>query len=239
MRVRYLEHAAFEGLGEIGKYFEYHHDEIAGTRLFDGDTLPSHDDYDLLVIMGGPMSAYDTDETVPWFSKEKAFIYEAIERKKKVLGVCLGAQLIAYVLGAKVYPNAQKEIGWFPIEPGSDAAASPYATVFSRAFTTFHWHGDTFDLPAGAKHLAMNAVTKHQAFSVGEHVLALQFHPEVTKDMIVLFSKGCGARLKDRGSVQSMETMLGKADHLALNSLRLFQILDIFCGRVESYFDGA
>jgi GMP synthase (glutamine-hydrolysing) len=235
MRICYLEHAAFEGLGEIAKYFAYHGDEMFGVKLYASEALPAHDAYDVLVIMGGPMSAYDTDEQVPWLSKEKAFIYEAIERKKKVLGICLGAQLIAYVLGAKVYKNSQKEIGWFPIAPGRDIAASPYAVAMGKGFTTYHWHGDTFDLPAGALHLASSEATPNQAFSIGDNVLALQFHPEVTKDMIMLFAEGCGDRLKDAGYVQSMDTMLAQCGHIAANSLRLFQMLDVFCDRADAY----
>jgi GMP synthase-like glutamine amidotransferase len=140
--------------------------------------LPDIRDIDFLVIMGGSMSVNDEDK-FPWLISEKQFIREFIATGKPVLGICLGAQLIASSLGAKVYPNTQKEIGWFPVRGITDLPQSSFH--FPASFITLHWHGDTFDLPEGAVLLASSEATKHQAFQYGKKVLAIQFHPEADR----------------------------------------------------------
>ncbi|MFF0745953.1 glutamine amidotransferase [Streptomyces sp. NPDC004111] len=129
----------------------------------------------LLVVLGGPVGALDTD-AYPFLEEELALIRARLSRAEPVLGICLGAQLIAAALGAKVYPAEAKEIGWGPVELSEEGAGSPLAGLTSPVL---HWHGDTFDLPTGATHLASTPVCTNQAFAVGRTALGLQFHVEV------------------------------------------------------------
>lgn len=176
MNTHVLQHDPFEGIGNIAGWLDRRGAKVTTTRFFESDPLPDLDGIDLIIAMGGPMSVND-EESLPWLVAEKAFLREAIDRGIAVLGICLGAQLIASACGARVYPGLQREIGWFPIEAvkcGLDAFPFPDNAK------VLHWHGETFDLPAGAVHLARSAACEHQAFQIGKRVLGLQFHPEVT-----------------------------------------------------------
>ena len=182
--IAYIQHVPFEGLGNIADWAREEAHVTHAIRLFAGDSLPNTDEIDLLIVLGGPMNV-DEEENFPFLREEKRFIERIIEQKKPVLGICLGAQLIAQVLGAKVYKGEQKEIGWFPVNK-FDQSESPFAKILPATFTTFHWHGDTFDLPRGAVHLGSSAVYENQAFAFGDKVLGLQFHLEATLDMVRL-----------------------------------------------------
>jgi GMP synthase (glutamine-hydrolysing) len=135
---------------------------------------------DLLVVLGGPIGAYETD-IYPFLAEEIDLLRRRLQSRLPTLGICLGAQLMTVALGAAVYPGRNgKEIGWAPISAGSDAAACPaVAELCASQLEVLHWHGDTFDLPPGAAHLATSARYANQAYSIGQHALALQFHPEV------------------------------------------------------------
>lgn len=176
MRIRVFQHVPFEGLGALEPAFRKRGCEIAATRFFANDPLPASADIDFLVAMGGPMSVND-EATLPWLAPEKEFIRRHVAAGKPFLGICLGAQLLASALGARVYPQREKEIGWFPIEglPVRD----PAAFRFPATAEVFHWHGETFDLPPGAVHLARSCACENQAFQVGAAV-GLQFHLETT-----------------------------------------------------------
>lgn len=176
MRTHYLQHVAFEGLGSIATWLENAGHSITHTRFYETADLPSPADIDLLVVMGGPMSVNDEAE-YPWLVAEKQFVRAVIAAGKPVLGICLGAQLIASAMGSKVYRNPVKEIGWWPVqaEPGN---ADTFH--FPPVSTVFHWHGETFDLPPGAIRLARSAGCTNQAFQWGERVIGLQFHLETT-----------------------------------------------------------
>ncbi len=177
-----LNHLAFEDLGSLGTELMragYTIDTVdactADLRAID-PLAP-----DLLVILGGPIGVYE-HETYPFLSAEMDLIRSRLAKKLPTIGICLGAQLLATALGASVYPGTQgKEIGWAPIQAGTDAALHPF---FSELLTPdlhiLHWHGDTFDLPANAQHLASTAAYPNQAFAMGQYALGLQFHPEVT-----------------------------------------------------------
>lgn len=180
MRAHVLQHVPFEGIGSIADWLEARDATVTTTRFYESPDLPALDGIDLIIAMGGPMSVND-EEALPWLVAEKAFLRAAIDQGIGVLGICLGAQLIASACGAKVYPGRQREIGWFPIEKVSNAENTfPFP---SRA-RVLHWHGETFDLPAGAEHLARSAACEHQAFALGGRVLGLQFHPEVTRESL-------------------------------------------------------
>lgn len=206
MQAHYLQHVPFEGLGSIEPWLIQQGYRIEVTRLFNGEPLPACEDVDLLIVLGGPMSV--NDETLyPWLKAEKAFIRQAIERNKPILGICLGAQLIANSMGEKVYPNTQKEIGWFDIH-----AVAPRIDTnvfqFPASVRVFHWHGETFDLPQHAIHLAESSACKNQAFQLGERVIGLQFHLETTPKSAQDIIQHCADELDGSLYVQSAATML-------------------------------
>lgn len=156
--------------------------------------------------MGGPMGVYE-EEQYPWLTTEKKLIREAIAAGKPVLGICLGAQLIAAALGAKVYPNKEKEIGWYPVQFHPDLAPSPT--------TVFHWHGDTFDLPENAEHLAETPVCKNQAYRVGDRVYGLQFHFEITLAAMENMLSHLEGELQPATYVQTAAEIRAGAHHAA------------------------
>jgi GMP synthase-like glutamine amidotransferase len=211
VRVHYLQHVPFENLGSMERVLLDSGHTITATRLYQPYSLPTPDQFDWLIVMGGPMGVYD-DHEFPWLVDEKRFIQDAIEADQIVLGVCLGAQLIADVLGASVYANAEKEIGWFSIERSEASAASAIGREFSESVEAFHWHCDTFDLPAGAVHLARSAACENQAFIYGQRVLALQYHLETTRKSAEALIENCGHELVDGPCIQSAEFMLSNDD---------------------------
>ncbi len=155
--------------------------ECEYVDLFNGDPVPDIRSASALVFMGGPMSVNDE---LPYINQELELIRKAVSLGKPILGVCLGAQLIAKALGSRVYPNAVKEIGWYPIRWTEAAADDPVCGGLKGSDTVFHWHGETFDLPPGAELLASSDACRHQAYRAGRGIYGLQFHLEVTPEMI-------------------------------------------------------
>jgi len=217
VKVHVLQHVPFEDIGSIAPWLEAHRAHVSYTRFFDDPALPQLNGLDLVIAMGGPMSVND-ESTLPWLLSEKRFVRDAVERGIAVLGVCLGAQLIASALGARVYRNSQKEIGWFPIE----ATLSTTNTFrFPEKCIVFHWHGETFDLPAGAVRLAKSVVCENQAFQIAQHVIGLQFHLETTPESARALLDNCGDELVPGPYVQT-ESELRKvpsAAYVEINSL--------------------
>jgi GMP synthase-like glutamine amidotransferase len=205
MKVHVLQHVAFEGIGSMAPWLEAHGADVSTTRFFEKPALSRPDDFDLVIAMGGPMSVND-ESALPWLRPEKEFIRDAVERRVAVLGVCLGAQLIASALGARVYRNPQKEIGWFPIEATPGA---PNAFRFPEHCTVFHWHGETFDLPHGAVRLARSAVCENQAFQIGRKVIGLQFHLETTPESARAILDNCGDELEPGPYIQTEAELRG------------------------------
>jgi len=183
MRAHYFQHVPFEGIGHIKAWLTEHTFSITHTHFFDGEPLPAQDEVDLLIVMGGPMSVNDEAE-LPWLVAEKAFIRQAIDAGKPVLGICLGAQLIANALGAEVHRNRHTEIGWFPVRRVDTAQTEARSFGFPAEMTVFHWHGETFEIPAGGVRLAENDACRNQAFQYGDKVLGLQFHLEMTPALV-------------------------------------------------------
>jgi len=212
MRFYCLQHVSFETAGVlIGCIREGGH-SLRTVALFDGDPLPSTSDFDALIIMGGPMSVHD-EGVYPWLRAEKELIAAAISEKKKVLGICLGAQLIAEVTGGRVYPNPQKEIGYWVVEWTEDArqlfpdlvGGAGDGSGLAGGGVFFHWHGETFDLPPGARLLASTEACLNQGFLLGDNVLALQFHPEVTPEIVRAMVDNEGHELVDGPYIQAGE----------------------------------
>lgn len=229
MRVQMFQHVPFEGLGAIRGWFADRGAEIRTTQFFAGESAPSLDDVDMLIAMGGPMSVNDESD-FPWLRGEKQAIRDAMAREVPVLGICLGAQLIASALGARVSRNTVKEIGWFPIQSvpaaRSDRAASP-AFAFPPERVVLHWHGETFDLPPGARHLASSAGCRHQAFQIGRNVLGLQFHLEMEEGDIRRIVEHCRVELLPGPYVQDETALLaGVATHGAASNRLLNEVLE-------------
>ncbi len=177
-----FRHVSFEHLGLIAPALESRGLAVQYVDMFDGAPAPERiGEAGGLIFMGGPMSANDD---LPYLRAELALIEQAAKAGTPVLGVCLGAQLIAKALGARVYRNRVKEIGWFPVWWTPAAAYDPLFAGLSAPETVFHWHGETFDLPPGAEWLARSEACGQQAFRAGANVYGLQFHLEVTPEMI-------------------------------------------------------
>jgi GMP synthase-like glutamine amidotransferase len=204
MKVRVLQHVSFEDIGSMGPWLKTQGAEINYTRLYSRQDLPDASGENLIIVMGGPMSVNDETE-YPWLRPEKQFIFNAIQRGIPVLGVCLGAQLIASALGCRVYRNMVKEIGWLTIESTNSAVA---AFQFPQKCTVFHWHGETFDLPSGAVHLARSEGCENQAFQYKQNVIGLQFHLETTPDSLRAIVDNCSYELVPAQYIQSKSQLL-------------------------------
>ena len=222
MRIHHLQHVPFEGLGSIENHLLSQGHQLTSTHLYNNQSLPTIDAFDALIVMGGPMGVTDTEE-FPWITEEKQFIAETITAGKKVLGICLGAQLIAAALGAKVYRNRCPEIGWWPLT-GTDAAAKN--ELLPEECLPFHWHGDTFDLPEGAELLASSEACTNQAFLFGQQVIGLQFHLETTADSARDLINQCGDEIDGSHFVQTIGRMLGDPDRFAACNRLMGTLLD-------------
>jgi GMP synthase-like glutamine amidotransferase len=229
MHIHCFQHVAFETPGTILEWARQNSHSISYTYFFETSfRLPALQDIDALLIMGGYMNV-DEEQQFPWLKEEKRFIAQAIAAGKKVIGICLGSQLIAAALGAKVYKGAEKEIGFFPITFNKEALAHPLFNHFGNPYTAFHWHGDTFDLPANAQLVASTGVCKHQAYHIGNNVLALQFHFEMNEPVIEVMMKHDGHELDEAGSyIQSKNEIRKSFYHLQQNKMDLFVMLDKF-----------
>jgi GMP synthase (glutamine-hydrolysing) len=183
-RALVLSHVNFEDLGTFeaplrARNFEIENLNCSQTTF----PIPQADSCDLLIILGGPIGVYDHNH-YPFLKEEIALIARRIQSQKPILCICLGAQLMAAALGSRVYPgNNGAEIGWSPLQPAPNSNPPAwFAPLLAHNLSVFHWHGDTFDLPPNAVHLAQTHLYPNQAFSIGSNALALQFHPEVTAE---------------------------------------------------------
>lgn len=228
MKVHYFQHEPFEGLGMIADWAARHGHRLSRTAFYEPNPeLPDLRDYDALIVMGGSMGVYD-EHRFPWLAPEKAHIRAAIDAGKHVLGICLGAQLIAASLGANVAPHTHKEIGWYPVALTPTGAAHPLLAGFDPAMLVFHWHGDRFELPAGARHLMSSTACDNQAFTYGEYVLALQFHLEMDAAAVREMLANCADELRREGPglwVQSVGEIVEKG-RKAMTKQTLFTLLD-------------
>jgi len=221
MNVHVFQHVPFEGLSAIEPWLQRAGVRLTFTRFFDGETPPPPGQVDGLIVMGGPMSVHD-EAAHPWLRTEKAFIAGAIRRGSRVLGICLGAQLVAETLGASVSRNREREIGWFPVArmPGSETR--PFGACFQAETEVFHWHGETFSLPPDSVHLLRSAACEQQAFAFGRRVLGLQFHLETMESGVRALIAHAREDLVPGVFVQ------GEADMLAAPArfVRLHAVLD-------------
>lgn len=227
MRIHYLQHVPFEDLGCIRPWAEKSGHSITKTPLYQTTALPKPSEFDALIILGGPMGVYD-ESKYSWMTAEKKFIEMTLRHQKPMLGICLGSQLIANVLGARVYPHTHKEIGWWKINALKPAQTSSWASPLGESFEVFQWHGDTFDLPKGSTHLFSSEACPHQAFEYGGFAIALQFHMESTQESIELLLKNCPEDIPEKLGpyIQSPELILSNLHFLPKINQRAFALLE-------------
>jgi len=225
MHLHSLEHVPFEDLAQIGVWAQDRGHSVSRTRFYADDPLPAWSDFDWLVIMGGPMNIYE-EVQYPWLAAEKAFIAEAIQRGKLVLGICLGAQLMADALGGPVSRNHQREIGWFPVTLTPAAAQTAAFRGFPREFMAFHWHGDTFAIPPGAHQVASSAACANQAFVFNQRCVGLQFHLESTPASVQKLVDNCGEEITDRPFIQKSAALLTQEEFFLDIGKNMTKLLD-------------
>ena len=183
MNIHIIQHVSFEPAGMIADWAEMREYPVTYTYLFEKDIhWPSVNDTDMLVVLGGPMGVYEEDK-FEWMKAEKSFIKDVVLTGKIVLGICFGSQLLAEVLGAKVYPNKEKEIGFFPVTKTRQGKQDEVFSNSPESWNVFHWHGDTFDLPEDAVHLFESPACRHQVFRKA-NCTGIQFHPEVDSALL-------------------------------------------------------
>lgn len=225
MIVRHIEHEPIVGAGTALDWARERGHDCRGIRVYEGAPFPNPDDLDMLVVPGGTMSVYDEAE-FPWLRDEKRFVAKVLEAGKPVVGLCLGAQMLAEVLGGRVFRASHREFGWFEVRTNPDAARSPVFSVFPKRLEGFHWHGDAFDLPPGVVSLAHSDATPNQAFECGGVAYALQFHLEASEAGVRSLLKNAGHQLQPGPYVQAPETMLPAAAPLAELRRLFFAWLD-------------
>lgn len=226
MRVHVIQHVEFEGPGKIGEWAAARGYEVT-TTLALTEEYPRCEHIDFLVVMGGPMDA-DDEVASPWLHAEKHFVVECIAAGHPVLGVCLGAQILAEVLGGKVRRNPNKEIGWYAVEKTSFGALEPLFAHWPDALVVGQWHGDTFDLPGSLEPLYSSEAASNQAFVFDHRVVGLQFHIEWTAEGLSALLEACGSELEQRSQfVQSATEIEDEApERLSATDELLYELLD-------------
>lgn len=225
MKIHILQHVIFEDDSYIGVWAEDNGHAVSHSRFYLGQDLPPVENFDWLVIMGGPMNVNE-DEKYPWLPQEKELIKAAIDQNKHILGICLGAQLIAKVLGAEISVNEYKEIGWYPVRLTDAAKGDSLLSDFPDEMLAFHWHGDMFTIPEGAVHLATSEACPNQAFQYGDRVLGLQFHLDYSPQSIEEMILHCGNELVKSPYIQTHHQQLISDERTTDCRILLFQLLE-------------
>jgi GMP synthase-like glutamine amidotransferase len=226
MRVLCLQHVPYETPDAIADWAVARgHDLAVVVPLY--ERYPGTDDLDMVVVMGGPMGAYE-DAAYPWLATERAFIRDAIDAGRLVLGVCLGAQLVARALGGSAHPHEVRELGWFPARLTQAGLDSSVLSVMPAELVVGLWHGDTYELPVGISTAAVTDACSNQAFETrGGRVVGLQFHLEWSQATLEMLAERHGDWFSDGGPyVQSRDEFLHPGDALARGHAVLFQMLD-------------
>jgi len=227
MKVCILQHVSFEGPAMILDWIKEKGFEFEIIKLFEGQALPAIDSFEMLVVMGGPMSVHGEAEFT-WLGEENRFIKSAIDSQKKVLGICLGAQLIATVLGTKVGKAENKEIGWFPVELSPVAKQNQVFSDIDENITVLHFHGEGFAIPDAAELIFSSEGHQNQGFTYGDNILALQFHFEMNeatlKSILENTSDIADSRSGDR-FIQSENAVLAGLKYQELCKKNLHKII--------------
>lgn len=198
MKILIITHASFEKAGSIKTWAEMHGHQMVEVKPYEGEMLPEVKDYDLIVVMGGPQSPLTIEET-PYLKDEIQLLVQAIKLNKKIIGVCLGAQLIGEALGAKTEKSPNREIGNYQIVLLQDAKDDVIFSKFSQKFAVMHWHNDMPGIPDGAILLAASDGCPRQIYRYGDRVYGFQCHFELTKDLVVEMIKHCHEDIKAGG----------------------------------------
>jgi len=230
MRIHYLQHAPFEDLGMMESILIDNGHSLTCTKFYRTYDIPALHNFDCLIVMGGPMGVND-EAAYPWLHDEKKFIENAIRQKKPVLGICLGAQLIAQVMGANVYLNKYREIGWFDIETSQAVNDTILADVFPEKTSVFHWHGDTFAIPDGAIHIAKSEACLNQGFVYENRVIGFQFHLESTPQTVKNLILNCGDEIDGSKYVQSEATILSNDNNFSNINNVMRSVLDVLINK--------
>ncbi|MBB6691546.1 type 1 glutamine amidotransferase [Cohnella xylanilytica] len=225
MKLVLLKHFSFDDESAIAEWARRKGHSVAMIDPSVEGTLPDIDSFDLLVILGGPMSVYDESGN-PWLVREKRFIRNAAIAGKSVLGICLGGQLLAEVLGGRVYRSSRKEIGFHPVRRTHER--HPLLEGLPEEFHSYQWHGDAFELPPGAVPLATSEACANQAFAYGPYVLGVQFHLETTPACIGEMLTRWSDELTDAPYVQSADAIREQLGRTADSHAMLRGILDNF-----------
>lgn len=232
MRIHSLQHVPFEDIGSMAKDFLARAYSLTTTHWYRGDHAPELNTFDTLVVMGGPMGIYD-EADYPWLAEEKRLIKNAIAANKTVIGICLGAQLIADALGAKVTRNTHKEIGWFPLLFPNEAMNHPIAQILAKYAEVFHWHGDTFALPEHATLLARSEACAHQAFSFNDRVYGFQFHLETTPASAQALITHCTEDIDGSRYTQSAAEIMHDPEKFLHINQAMSEVLDVILAQTE------
>ncbi len=200
------------------------------TKLWEAPTWPQPSDFDGLFILGGPMNVYERRE-YPWLAAEQQFIASSISMRKPVLGICLGAQLLAVVLGGTVTQMVDQEIGWFPVDLTPAGREVALFRDFPNQFLALHWHADSFSIPPGAVHVARSEGCEEQAFVYENHVVGLQFHLESDKQAVAAMIRCCGDGLCSGPYIQDLSDMTKQSNSLPTAPSLLFSLLDRLSSR--------
>ncbi|NGP88699.1 type 1 glutamine amidotransferase [Fodinibius halophilus] len=226
MHIHYLQHVDFEGPGYIRTWAEQNGHSLIGTHLYKEESLPQPDNINALVVMGGPMGVY-YEQQHSWLNDEKEFIASCINKQKKVLGICLGAQLIADLLGAEVSAMDHNEIGWFPLKWSDEARNHPTFSFLPGQQQVLHWHGDMFEIPNQAVPMGSSKACTRQGFFIPNHILGLQFHLEMTREGLANLIEHSDGELQEGPFIQQPNEMLN-SDLFTKNHETMGNILDNF-----------
>lgn len=225
LRIRCFLHVAFEGPGIIDTWARENKHHMDFTRLYENDSLPEAAEVDLLVIMGGPMNVFDF-HIHPWMQDEIEWIKDYIQTGKPVIGICLGAQLIAAALGVDIHPGTHKEIGWHVLQFLPSLGEFKICKDLPHSRKVFHWHGDTFPIPQGAVRIASSSAFPNQGFIFNRTCIALQFHLEVTSESVKGMVENCRNELVAGPYIQTEQEILDEKCCYEPNHQVMFQFLD-------------
>jgi len=222
MKIHYLQHVPFENLGNIQDWTDEKGFSLSSTKWYAEENLPEIENFDFLIVLGGPMNIYEQDK-YPWLKKEKDFIKKAIENKKTVLGICLGAQLIADILGAGVFKNQHSEIGWFPVKFTQNI---DLFKNLPQELNVLHWHGDTFDIPKGSISIGSSEACQNQGYIYKNKVIGLQFHLETSPESLKNLIQNCNDEIKEDKFIQTAKYMLSVNENFENLKKNLYVFLD-------------
>jgi len=225
-------HVSFEGPGAILDWVSKKKHRLQYTRFYKGEDPPDASGVDLLIIMGGPMNVFDF-HIHPWMEEEIAWVKEFILMGKPVLGICLGAQIIAAALGQEVYPGPHREIGWYNLQFFPSLGDFKIFGDLPVTRKVFHWHGDTFNIPEEATRIAASQAFPNQGFIYRNKVIALQFHLEVTPESLKLLVDNCREELVEGPYIQSEKEILSEQKHFQSNQEVLYKFLDYLSAQVS------